>query len=145
MGRGRAARMEIREQNLKTRGKWERKFPLAHLGENGRKEMSKGNRRGRKKTKARPGSPHSLKSEPGKCGEAYKGAMFFVFWFFFLSQASAVPICQGRVGMRSYGGRLRTVKAMHCPGMRTCRYSSRSKPPPNTISRKPTLFCICLH
>ena len=76
---GRAAGMERREQNLETQRKWERKFSLTHLGENGRKEMSKGNRRGRKKPKARSGSTHSCKTEAGKCGEGYKGATFFFF------------------------------------------------------------------
>lgn len=84
LGQGRAAGMERREQNLETQGKWERKVSLAHFRENGRKEMSKGNRKEGKKPKARPGSPHSLKSEPGKCGGAYKGAMNF----FFFSQPS---------------------------------------------------------
>lgn len=38
--------MERREQNLETQGKWERKVSLAHFREDGRKEMSKGNRKG---------------------------------------------------------------------------------------------------
>ena len=119
--------MEGREQNPETHGKGERKDSLAHLGANGRKEMSKGNRREGKKPKARPGSLHSLQSEAGPCGGAYKGA------FFFLRQAFAVPICRGEKGKVEDG----EGNVWHW--MESIQVSSRSSPPPITTSRKPAL------
>lgn len=47
-------------------GQWERRVSLAYLQGNSRKEMSEGDRRDKKKLKAGPGSPRSLKSEAGK-------------------------------------------------------------------------------